>query len=128
MHTPSTRRCKKNIYFARIQQTQTHGRTKENVALENGHWNVQFSETVNGHGVTEKGSSGSPLFNQNGLIVGTLTGGTSSCTNPNGRNLFGKLHYFWDMCGKEDNERLDIWLDPNKTGVSQLQGRYATEA
>lgn len=102
-------------------------RTKENVALENGHWNVQFSETVNGHGVTEKGSSGSPLFNQNGLIVGTLTGGTSSCTNPNGRNLFGKLHYFWDMCGKEDNERLDIWLDPNKTGVSQLQGRYATE-
>ena len=29
----------------------------------------------NGWGVTEGGSSGSPLFNNNGLIIGTLTGG-----------------------------------------------------
>ncbi|MDF9828851.1 trypsin-like peptidase domain-containing protein [Parabacteroides sp. PF5-6] len=42
---------------------------------ENAHWNVYFSQTQNGYSVTEGGSSGSPLFNQDGLVVGTLSGG-----------------------------------------------------
>lgn len=59
----------------------------------NAHWNIIFEETANGHGVTEKGSSGSPLFNENQLVVGSLTGGSSSCTEPDGLNLYGKLSY-----------------------------------
>ena len=38
----------------------------------NAHWNIIFDETPNGHSVTEGGSSGSPVFNQNKLIIGTL--------------------------------------------------------
>src|SRR5690606_24937708 len=41
------------------------------------HWEVRWNSTANGHGVTEGGSSGSPLFNTAGRIVGDLTGGLS---------------------------------------------------
>ena len=54
--------------------------------------NVVFEQTANGHAVTEGGSSGSPLFNQNKQIVGTLSGGSSSCEKPNGANTYGKLY------------------------------------
>ena len=60
---------------------------------KNAHWNVIYDATPNGHGVTEGGSSGSPLFNSNGLIIGTLSGGNSSCEDPEGINLYGKLSF-----------------------------------
>ena len=50
------------------------------------HWNVIFDKTTNGHSITEGGSSGSPLFNENKQIVGTLTGGNSTCRLTNGNN------------------------------------------
>ena len=59
---------------------------------KNAHWNATFDATLNGHGVTEGGSSGSPLFNSKGLIIGTLSGGSSSCELPEGLNLYGKLY------------------------------------
>ena len=37
---------------------------------------VGWVSNANGWGVTEGGSSGSPLFNSNGLQIGTLTGGS----------------------------------------------------
>ena len=93
----------------------------------NAHWNVVFEQTANGHAVTEGGSSGSPLFNQNKQIVGTLSGGSSSCEKPNGANTYGKLYYHWDQYPNKDNtSRMDIYLDPNHTGKTQLAGRYAT--
>ncbi len=42
--------------------------------LANGFWVFDWAETSNGHGVIEGGSSGSPLFNHAGLIIGQLTG------------------------------------------------------
>lgn len=90
------------------------------------HWYVIFDQTANGHGVTEGGSSGSPLFNQNKLIVGTLSGGSSSCEKPNLSNIYGKLYYHWDRYSQADTARMDIYLDPDKTGATQLPGRYAT--
>ena len=90
----------------------------------NAHWNARFDETINGHGVTDNGSSGSPLFNENKLIVGTLSGGNSSCSYPNGLNLYGKLNYHWDKYTYSDSVRMDIWLDPIKSGVQFLQGRF----
>lgn len=89
------------------------------------HWNVIFEQTANGHSVTEGGSSGSPLFNQNKLIVGTLSGAISSCEKPNQSNTYGKLYYHWDQYSKADTARMDVYLDPDKTGVTQLSGRYA---
>jgi len=90
----------------------------------NGHWTVRFNETLNGYGVTEDGSSGSPLFNENKLIVGTLTGGNSTCSYPNGVNLYGKVNYHWDKYTYSDTTRMDIWLDPVKSGVETLAGRF----
>jgi len=94
---------------------------------KNAHWNVIFAETANGHGVTEGGSSGSPLYNENKLVVGTLTGGSSDCnSSKNGLNIYGKLNYHWDHF-KNDSTRMDIWLDPGRTGLTTLRGRFRKE-
>jgi hypothetical protein len=87
------------------------------------HWNVTFQQTANGHGVTEGGSSGSPLFNENKLVVGTLTGGDSSCGVPLGRNIYGKMSYHWNQFAGDD-AHMDVWLDPTGSGVSALAGRF----
>lgn len=99
----------------------------DNEGAERAHWNVVFVETPNGHGVTEGGSSGSPLFNQNKLIVGTLSGGNSSCEEPNGLNLYGKLYFHWDQYSSKPAERMDVWLDPLNSGAQKLAGRYKAE-
>lgn len=89
----------------------------------NAHWNVTFDATPNGHGVTEGGSSGSPLFNSNGLIIGTLSGGNSSCDLPEGLNLYGKLYYHWNKYDQTDSSRyMACWLDSLNTGVTSLAG------
>ncbi|MDR1455917.1 MAG: protease [Tannerella sp.] len=86
----------------------------------NAHWNVIFDETANGHGITEKGSSGSPLFNENQLVVASLTGGSSTCYDPTGLNLYGKLSYHWDRY----ESSMDKYLDPSGSGAETLEGRY----
>ena len=86
------------------------------------HWEVFWSPTANGHGVTEPGSSGSPLFNQNGLIVGTLTGGYASCESANREDFYGKFSYSWERNGDRPEDRLRDWLDPNDVGVNALSG------
>jgi len=90
----------------------------------NAHWNVTFDASPNGHGVTEDGSSGGPLFNENKLIVGTLSGGNSTCSKTDGLNIYGKVSYHWDKYKYSDTTRLDIWLDPGRSGVEFLAGRY----
>lgn len=83
-----------------------------------------FSRTTNEYGVTEAGSSGSPLFNQNKLITDTLTGGNSACNHMDGLNVYDKFSYHWNKYGNEDSQRLDVWLDPLGKGVEILSGRY----
>jgi len=70
-------------------------------------------------GVTEGGSSGSPLFNQNGLIIGQLAGGTAACSGTVNNGLpdfYGRLGVSWDFGGTPTNS-LGIWLDPGNTGT-----------
>jgi hypothetical protein len=69
-------------------------------------------------GVTEPGSSGSPLFNQNQLIIGQLYGGGAACTgtDDNGQeDNYGRLDVSWN--GTSASERLSDWLDPGNTNV-----------
>ena len=74
-------------------------------------------------GVTEQGSSGSPLFNNSSLIIGTLTGGSSFCYNPSGTDIYGRLSYHWlNNNASADNRKLQPWLDPDNTGTTVLQG------
>lgn len=85
------------------------------------HWMVTWSATASGHGVTEVGSSGSPLFNTNKRVVGTLTGGSSCCTTNgcgSGTSLtapdfYGKMSFhFGNGNPNPANERLSAWLSP----------------
>ncbi|MEA3504673.1 MAG: T9SS type A sorting domain-containing protein [Bacteroidota bacterium] len=92
----------------------------------NSHWKVFWSETDNGRGVTEGGSSGSPIFNNNGLIVGTLTGGWSSCNTPTQPDYYGKISWSWDKNGSTPTEGLKNWLDPNNSGITSLEGLGGT--
>ena len=78
--------------FNKVARTSTWYGIDNIKGAPNAHWNVVFEQTANGHAVTEGGSSGSPLFNQNKQIVGTLSGGSSSCEKPNGANTYGKLY------------------------------------
>jgi len=70
-------------------------------------------------GVTERGSSGSPLFNSNHRIVGQLWGGNSSCSSPNGNSFYGRLDLSWNG-GGTSTTRLSNWLDPLGTGTPTL--------
>lgn len=93
------------------------------------HWKVFWLETENGWGVTEGGSSGSPLFNNSGRIIGTLTGGYSACESsgvvgPDKPDYYGKFSYHWESNGSEDTIRLKPWLDPDNTGISFMDGLY----
>ncbi len=90
------------------------------------HWQVIWAQTVTDHGVTEQGSSGSPLFNASGKIVGTLTGGGSFCSTPTQPDYYGKFFYHWDKNGTTSAKRLKDWLDPLNNGASTLIGKAAS--
>lgn len=94
------------------------------VNYENTHWQVFWADTETNWSVTEGGSSGSPLFNQEKLIVGTLTGGDCTCENLMGDDVYGKMSYHWDKNGSSVTHRLKPWLDPDNTGITSLAGMY----
>lgn len=72
----------------------------------NSHWIVEEWAT----GSTAGGSSGSPLFDANNRIIGSLTGGESTCTSPK-NDLFFAIHKSWTS-GNADSTNLKPWLDP----------------
>ena len=84
------------------------------------HWRIDDWEI----GTTEGGSSGSPLFDTAGRIVGQLHGGTASCAGP-GWDEYGKLSVSWAGGGTPPN-RLRDWLDPLVTGAFAVGGIDAT--
>lgn len=74
------------------------------------HWIVGFDD-----GSVEGGSSGSPIFDQNGRVVGQLRGGESGC--PPVTKYYGRFDVSWE--GNNTNvTQLENWLDPNNTGNS----------
>ena len=86
--------------------------------LAKGFWNVLRWE----YGVTEEGSSGGPLLDQNKQLIGTLTGGSASC--PPGlptNDYFAKFALAWDY-RKESSKQLKAWLDPLNSNVEKLNG------
>jgi PKD repeat protein len=85
-------------------------------------WKVVWSETQSGHGVTEGGSSGSPIFNPEGYIVGTLSGGRASCSKLTQPDYYGKFDVHWESNGTDSTEQLKPWLDPLGTDVPTLIG------
>jgi hypothetical protein len=82
-------------------------------------WNVLRWE----NGVTEQGSSGGPLFDQNKQLIGTLTGGAAFCSSPT-NDYFEKFALSWDY-RKETAKQLKYWLDPLNSGIEKLSGMYS---
>jgi len=68
-------------------------------------------------GVTEGGSSGSPLYDQNRRIVGQLFGGQASCALPL-NDYYGRFDVSW-------GQGLAPWLDPLGKAALTLDGMEA---
>jgi len=76
-------------------------------------------------GVTEVGSSGGPLFNKEKHIIGTLTGGVATCSNPV-LDYFQRFSLSWDY--KSDSaKQLKYWLDPLNNKTQSLTGKQFYE-
>lgn len=74
-------------------------------------------------GTTESGSSGSPLFNENGKVIGQLYAGQAFCNGTESNNdydIYGRFGISWDA-GNSSEERLMDWLDPLGTGATSTQ-------
>jgi lysyl endopeptidase len=108
---------KKISTFNATPSSQTYGGSTANT-----HWRFSWSANSNGHGVTEGGSSGSPIFKSNGRIFGTLTGGSSFCNQLTAPDLYGKVSYHWTSNGTNTNYQLKTFLDPGNTGALVLDG------
>ncbi|MEI7491715.1 MAG: BACON domain-containing carbohydrate-binding protein [Bacteroidota bacterium] len=80
------------------------------------HWQVFWSD-----GITEGGSSGSPMFDQDHHIIGQLHGGPSSCTASQKWDFYGKFAMSWEY-GSTSSSRLKEWLDPTNIADDTLGG------
>lgn len=85
-------------------------------------WEVEWDRNT----TTEGGSSGAPLFDQNGRIIGQLWGGGASCFNLSSPDFYGKLSYSWEPSGSTNSNQLKHWLDPNDDNLTVLDGLNPT--
>lgn len=118
IHHPEGDIMKVSTYKTPLQASFWPGDTKL------AHWRVVWDGTFNGHGTTEPGSSGSPLFDSQGRIVGTLTGGDSSCDSAylNQPDYYGQFFYHWDLNGVDSVQQLKPWLDPTGSNTMTING------
>jgi len=81
----------------------------------NTHWRVKKWEV----GSTQSGSSGSPLFDQDNKLIGTLTGGEATCDNPI-NDYFQKISHSWNDYSLRTRQ-LKYWLDPLNKDVNVIE-------
>lgn len=86
----------------------------------NTHHYVQWQPTG---GITEPGSSGSPLYSPEKRVIGQLHGGLSSCsaTGTNRTDYYGRVAISWTG-GGTNATRLSNWLDAGATGAEFIDG------
>ncbi|MEN9522948.1 MAG: hypothetical protein RL065_1325 [Bacteroidota bacterium] len=79
-----------------------------------GHWD---------NGLTEPGSSGSPLFNKYHEVVGQLFGGPSycGCDDSDKNDYYGKFSVSWND-DTLNYMQAKYWLDPNSTNATKILG------
>ncbi|MBI72788.1 MAG: hypothetical protein CMG61_05090 [Candidatus Marinimicrobia bacterium] len=75
------------------------------------HWRVLWDD-----GGTYGGSSGSPVFNEDGLLVGQLSGGSGNCYSGDTEDYYGKFSLSFINVSQ--------WLDPINSGAVQIVGTY----
>ncbi|MDR3134012.1 MAG: choice-of-anchor J domain-containing protein [Prevotellaceae bacterium] len=119
----------KKISFVDASAISSTWNSSNATGATNAHWRITWA-TVNGKkSVTQGGSSGSPLFDENGLVVGSLSGGNGTrgdeC-NTNTYSLYGKLWWHWDQ-SPNPNQHMSKYLDPIGSGVTTLDGMYSAD-
>jgi hypothetical protein len=74
-------------------------------------------------GVTEPGSSGSPIYDANRRFIGQLHGGPSACgaTGNNLSDYYGRFSVSWTG-GGTNSTRASNWLDAAATGATATNG------
>lgn len=72
-------------------------------------------------GVTEGGSSGSGIWNTDHRLVGTLSGGYSSCQAATEPDWYGRMYSHWTDYPTPLTS-LEFWLDPAGSGAEVLDG------
>ena len=117
-----------------VMKISTHNITPissnyDGFAPANSHWEIDpWSNTTNGWSVTEGGSSGSPLFDQNKRIIGQLHGGGSgnpNCSNPGADDgFYGKFSWSYSDSGGE-KRRLQDYIDPTCNGNITMTANVA---
>jgi lysyl endopeptidase len=87
------------------------------------HWATDPPGPFTVPGVTEPGSSGSPLYSQAGRFIGQLHGGPSSCgaTGDSLSDYYGRFSVSWTG-GGTNSTRLSNWLDAANTGAVTVDG------
>src|SRR6185436_7153568 len=87
------------------------------------HWATDPPGPFTVPGVTEPGSSGSPLYSSAGRYIGQLHGGPSACgaTGDNLSDYYGRFSVSWTG-GGTDSTRLSNWLDAAGTGAMTVDG------
>ena len=86
--------------------------------VANSVWQVVWDRNT----TTEGGSSGSPLFDNMGRIIGQLWGGGASCQNLSSPDWYGRVSMSWNPAGSTNAQQLKFWLDPDNSGVSFING------
>ncbi|MDY6148670.1 MAG: T9SS type A sorting domain-containing protein [Porphyromonas sp.] len=122
IHHPASDSKKISTYGDGSEMNYSRWVTTSSSGGETDHFKFKFTA-----GQTEGGSSGSSLFNEEKLVVGTLTGGeTIPCL---GANWYGRLSSHWDKYKgtgkglKYDN--MATFLDPKDQGkTKKLQGTW----
>lgn len=126
IHHPSGDVKKISTFTRPLTTTTWNG---EERGAKDAYWLSRLVRTENGFSFTEGGSSGSPVFDQNGLVVGTVTGSNNVTCNTADDNMtmYGKFWYHWDLNGKGAGNMMKQYLDPVNTGQTTLRGSYPTE-
>ena len=82
------------------------------------YWEISWAITTNGHSITEGGSSGSPLLNSLGRVIGQLYG-SFGIAGGGGGSRYGKFNASWDgldfysgQAAIHPQRRLRDWLHP----------------
>lgn len=89
--------------------------------IGNSHWRVATWES----GTTEPGSSGCGLFDNSGMLLGSLSGGSATCSNPV-NDYFVRLNKAWNYY-PESNRQLAFWLDPTGSSTRAMSGMETVE-
>jgi Secretion system C-terminal sorting domain len=112
----------KKISFYSVPNTPT-SYNSPTVPGDSSHWHTTWA-SIPSTGltpVTEPGSSGSPLYDQNKRFIGQLHGGPSSCTASDKSDYYGKFDQSWNGGGTSATGA-KYWLDSANTGVYVIGG------